>query len=159
MSGRRAAFLLVCVLLIGSLQSSSARADVIEPYLVQTAKKSGYWKSHVNQSVTGSWQILRNGSEPYGFELNGKRALFFAQLHLTCSKEPRYVKMQLARVLPTGRLDTTGTTTWTLGAGTTPTWQGSFFWESKTKYPMIVRFKVVGGKCFSPQRQFKWWQP
>lgn len=154
--------LIVLLLLIGvvlSLGGSSASSAELEPYLVQTSKKSGYWKSHVDQSVNGSWQILRNGSGPYGFDLNGKRTLFFVQLHLTCSKKPRYVKIQLARVLPSGKLDTTGTNTWVVGSESTPTWQGSFWWESKTKYPIIARFKVVGGKCFSPQRQFKWWQP
>lgn len=137
------------------LLSQQAYANSAEPYLVSIAKESGVQKVTKNQSVTGSWQNF-GGVKP--FELNGDRALFFAQLHINCTKRPKYVKIRLARIKP-GKDDTTGTTTWSFNKNTTRDWQGSLWWESNTKLPVIAQFKVIGGKCYSDQRQFKWWQP
>ena len=137
------------------LLSQQAYANSAEPYLVSIAKESGVQKVTKNQSVTGSWQNF-GGVKP--FELNGDRALFFAQLHINCTKRPKYVKIRLARI-KLGKDDTTGTTTWSFNKNTTRDWQGSLWWESNTKLPVIAQFKVIGGKCYSDQRQFKWWQP
>ena len=106
--------------------------------------------------MTGKWQTFK-GCDP--FVLGGERSLFFAQLHINCTKRPKYVKLRIARIKPDGTKDTTGTTTWSFTKDTTKDWQGSMWWESKTKYPIVAQYKVVGGKCYSDQRQFKWWQP
>jgi hypothetical protein len=150
---RKAAGLILASLIVFA---TSASAESAEPYIVATAKKSGLCKSEADQRVTGKWQTFA-GCEP--FALGGNRSLFFAQLHLTCTKPPKYVKIRIARLLPNGKRDTTGTTTWVLGKGTPKTWQGATYWELKTKHPIVAQFKVGGGKCYSPQRQFKWWQP
>jgi hypothetical protein len=131
-------------------------ADATEPYVVTTAKKSGLCKVESDQSVTGKWQTFKD-CDP--FVLGGERSLFFAQLHINCTKRPKYVKLRIARLKPDGTKDTTGTTTWSFTKDTTKDWQGSMWWESKTKYPIVAQYKVVGGKCYSDQRQFKWWQP
>ena len=138
------------------LSLSPVSADSQEPYVVAKGKKSKVIKVETSQRVTGHWQDF-GGIPP--FQLNGKRALFFAQLHLTCSKSPRYVKIRLARSHADGSLDTTGTNTWVLGKNAPKTFQGSLWWESKTKYPIKAQFKVIGGRCYSSERQFKFWQP
>jgi len=128
-----------------------------QPYAAAQAKTSGLCKATDNQSYkSGKWTTFA-GCEP--FEIGGARSLFFAQLHLDCEKRPKWVKIRLARLLPDGSKDTTGTNTWTLGPDAPPKWQGSTWWESKTKYPMVAQFKVGGGKCISNERQFKWWTP
>jgi hypothetical protein len=137
------------------LLAFSTQAIASDPYVVQTAKNSGLQKSVKDQKVTGKWQNF-GGLKP--FKLNGERTLFFAQLHLNCSKRPKYVKIRLSRI-KSGKDDTTGTTTWSFTGKTTKDWQGSLWWESKTEYPIVAQYKVVGGKCYSDQRQLKWWQP
>lgn len=132
----------------------SASVDPV-PY-VTGSNKSGLHKDTKNQKVTSNKWINFQGG---GFTLNGDRSLFFAQLHLTCTKNPKYVKIRLARHLKNGKLDTTGTNTWVLGKGTPKNWQGSTWWESRTFHPITAQFYVGGGKCVSPQRQFKYWQP
>lgn len=94
------------------------------------------------------------------FTLNGERTLWAAQLHVTCKKAPKYIKMRMARHTPSG-LDTTGTNTWMLNKKMpNKSWQGSFVWETKSDYPMTVQYKIIGGKdCKSNSRQFKYWQP
>jgi hypothetical protein len=69
--------------------------------------------------------------------------------------------MRLARNLPNGKLDTTGTNTWMLnGKKPKKSWQGSFVWETTSHHPMTVQYKIIGGKnCKSNSRQFKYWQP
>jgi hypothetical protein len=119
------------------------------------AKKSGLCKVTSNQSVTGKWQTFKD-CEP--FVLGGERSLFFVQLHINCTKRPKYVKLRLARLTPDGK-DTTGTTTFSFTPETTKDWQGTMWWESKTTYPIVAQYKVVGGKCYSDERQVKWWQP
>jgi hypothetical protein len=150
--------MLIIAIIVSALLSSSmaSEASSAEPYLVAKAKVSGIQKSEKDQKVTGKWQNF-GGVEP--FVLNGERTMFFAQLHINCTKRPKYVKIRLARLLPDGKKDTTGTNTWSFTDETTKDWQGSLWWESKTEYPMMAQFKVVGGKCYSDQRQFKWWQP
>lgn len=121
-----------------------------------TGKKSGLCKVTADQYAPEMvWTTFRS-CEP--FRLNGKRTLFFAQLHLTCRVKPRWVKVRLARLTPWG-IDSTGTNTWTVGKNMPTKWQGSITWESKTKWPMVAQFKYGGGSCVSTQRQFKWWQP
>jgi hypothetical protein len=128
-----------------------------QPYAAAQAKTSGLCKATDNQSYkSGKWTTFA-GCEP--FEIGGARSLFFAQLHLDCEERPKWVKIRLARLLPDGSKDTTGTNTWTLGPDAPLKWQGSTWWESKTKYPMVAQFKVGGGKCISNERQFKWWTP
>ena len=93
------------------------------------------------------------------FTLNGERTLWVAQLHMQCKKKPRYVKMRLARNLPNGKLDTTGTNTYAYPKGI-KVWNGTLLWETKSNYPMTVQYKIMGGGgCTSSNRQFKWWQP
>jgi len=93
------------------------------------------------------------------FTLNGERTLWVAQLHMKCKKKPRYVKMRLARNLPNGKLDTTGTNTYAYPKGI-KVWNGTLLWETKSKHPMTVQYKIMGGGgCTSSNRQFKWWQP
>lgn len=93
------------------------------------------------------------------FKLNGKRTLWVSQLQMKCKKKPRYVKMRLARHLPNGKLDTTGTTTYAYPKSI-KVWNGTLLWETKSKHPMSVQYKIMGGsKCTSSSRQFKWWQP
>jgi hypothetical protein len=150
---RKAASLALAGLLV--LWMPQSKAESAEPYMVATAKKSGLCKSETDQKVTGRWQNFF-GCEP--FALNGDRSLFFVQLHINCTKRPKYVKLRLARITPEGN-DTTGTTTFSFTKSTTKDWQGTMWWESNTKHPIVAQYKVVGGKCYSDQRQFKWWQP
>ena len=122
-------------------------------------KNSGLKKSEFNQvlKTNNKWQTLQfNGSDAW--TLNGDRTLWSAQAHVHCKKKPKYIKMRLARVKPNGKLDTTGTTTWS-GIATNK-WQGSFLWATRSLYPMVVQIKIKGGKgCHSPIREFKYWQP
>jgi hypothetical protein len=147
---------LTCALILSLLGASQAQATSATPYVVATAKKSGFCKNVKHQKVTGKWQNF-GGCKP--FKLNGQRSLFFAQLHLNCTKRPKYVKIRFARLLPNGKKDTTGTTTFSFTKNTTKDWQGTTWWEMKTKHPIVAQYKVVGGKCYSDQRQVKWWQP
>jgi hypothetical protein len=144
---------IACALVISLIASSPVQAN--EPYLVSTAKKSGLCKNDNAQKVTGKWQTFA-GCEP--FVLNGERSLFFVQLHINCTKRPKYVKLRLVRLTPNGK-DSTGTTTFSFTPQTTKDWQGTMWWEAKTKHPIVAQYKVVGGKCYSDQRQVKWWQP
>jgi hypothetical protein len=144
---------IACALVISLIASSPVQAS--EPYLVSTAKKSGLCKNDNAQKITGKWQTFA-GCEP--FVLNGERSLFFVQLHINCTKRPKYVKLRLVRLTPNGK-DSTGTTTFSFTPQTTKDWQGTMWWEAKTKHPIVAQYKVVGGKCYSDQRQVKWWQP
>lgn len=144
---------LLVALLVGA--TIPATADELQPYITGT-KKSKFQKVEYNQYASNGWQSFA-GIRPY--QLNGKRALFFAQLHLRCTKQPNSVKIRLARIHADGSLDTTGTNTWVMGKNAPKTFQGSLWWESLTKYPITAQFKVNGGKCVSTQRQLKFWQP
>ena len=148
--------LAACAIALSLVFTSQVHAEAVEPYIVPMAKKSGLCKVESNQSVTGKWQTFKN-CDP--FVLGGERSLFFVQLHINCEKRPKYVKLRLARLLPDGTKDTTGTTTFSFTDETTKDWQGTMWWESKTTYPIVAQYKVVGGKCYSDERQFKWWQP
>ena len=131
-------------------------ADNTEPYVTASAKESGLCKTTADQSYkSGKWTTYA-GCDP--FVLGGQRSLFFTQLRLECTKRPRYVKIRIARITPTG-LDTTGTNTYVLGKQAPLSWSGTTWWELKTKHPIVAQFKVVGGKCVSSERQFKWWTP
>ena len=108
----------------------------------------------------GKWRdVPFNGDD--AFTLNGERTVWLTQLHVSCKKAPKYIKMRLARHLPNGKLDTTGTNTWMLnGKKPNKEWQGSFVWETESTNPMTVQYKIMGGKgCKSDSRQFKYWQP
>jgi len=145
---------LVCALVLTSAIPTTGQPH--QPLLVSKAKHSGICKTWIDQHAKqGDWVTFR-GCDP--FQLNGKRSLFFAQLHLTCKKKPRWVKIRLARLTPTG-WDSTGTNSWTLGPSAPRKWQGSIWWESKTKWPIVAQYKYGGGSCVSTQRQLKWWQP
>jgi hypothetical protein len=132
-------------------------AETTAPYVVAKSKVSGLCKNTERQNLKPYKWTTFHGCEPYA--LGGDRSLFFAQLHLKCSKKPKYVKVRFARLLPNGKRDTTGTNTWVLGKNTPKTWHGSMYWEMKTKYPIVAQFKVGGGNCYSSQRQFKYWTP
>lgn len=149
---KKVSALALAFLLVGS----NVSADDLEPYVAKEGKHSKFQKVFDDQRATSQWQNFAS-IRPY--KLNGKRALFFAQLHLYCSVKPRYAKIRLARIHADGSLDTTGTNTWVLGENASKTPQMSLWWESKTEYPIIAQFKVRGGKCVSTQRQFKFWQP
>ena len=152
---RNVAVVLVVLWCLFSLTASQASTNN-DPSMFVNGKHSGIHKDTRSQVVVANkWTDFEGG----GFKLNGKRSLFFAQLHLTCSAKPTFVKVRLARHHKNGLLDTTGTNTWVTGAGMPDSWQGSLWWESDTKYLITAQFYVAGGKCFSPQRQFKWWQP
>lgn len=148
---KKVSALALAFLLVGS----NAAADDLEPYITGS-KKSKHQKVIFDQNDGTGWQFFA-GIRP--FQLDGKRALFFAQLHLRCTKQPNSVKIRLARIHADGSLDTTGTNTWVLGKNAPKTFQGSLWWESLTKYPITAQFKVNGGKCVSTQRQLKFWQP
>jgi hypothetical protein len=151
---KRASVIIGAVLV---LIASPVIGQGLEPYAVAQAKTSGLCKATDSQSYKpGKWTTFA-GCDP--FQVGGPRSLFFAQLHLECEKRPRWVKIRLARLLPDGSMDTTGTNTWTLGKSAPLKWQGSTWWESKTDHPMVAQFKVGGGMCVSNQRQFKWWTP
>lgn len=150
---KKSSALALALVLIGATQVT---ADDLEPYLAHEGQHSKYQKALENQYVGKGWQNFA-GIAP--FQLNGERALFFAQLRLTCSKKPRYIKIRLARVHADGSLDTTGTNTWVMGKNAPERFTGSLWWESLTKYPVKPQFKVTGGKCVSTERQFKFWQP
>lgn len=137
------------------LTGSSVKADDGDPYITINAAQAHHQKTLDNQSIRRGWQDMA-GIDPYS--LGGPRALFFVQLRLQCSKDPRYVKIRLARVTPDG-LNTTGTTTWVLGKTSPNSWSGTTYWESLTEYPIKPQFKVVGGKCYATERQFKYWMP
>jgi hypothetical protein len=156
MSAKKTLIITLAISLLVSSPVTSQAVSVEPPYVVAKAKESGLQKSEDHQKASGKWQTFK-GIDP--FVLDGDRSLFFAQLHLTCTKIPKYVKIRIARLLENGKRDTTGTTTWVLGKGTPKTWQGTTYWELKTKHPIVAQFKVGGGNCYSPERQFKWWQP
>lgn len=124
-------------------------------------KNSGI-KKNENKVVLhiGEWNDVPF-TQGNAFKLNGKRTLWFAQLHVKCKKAPKYIKLRFARHLPNGTLDTTGTNTWMLnGHMPQKAWQGTLNWETKSKYPMTFQYIIIGGKgCTSDNRQFKWWQP
>jgi hypothetical protein len=127
-----------------------------QPYVIAAAKTSGLCKKTEPQFYkSGKWTTFA-GCEPLA--LGGDRSLFFAQLRLVCEKRPKYVKVRLARLTPDG-INSTGTNTWVMGKNAPLNWSGTMYWESKTKHPIVAQFKVVGGKCVSNERQFKWWQP
>ena len=150
---KRASIIIGAVLV---LIASPVIGKGLEPYAVAQAKTSGLCKNTDSQSYkSGKWTTFA-GCEP--LTLGGDRSLFFAQLRLVCEKRPKYVKMRLARQTPDG-LNTTGTNTWVMDKNAPLNWSGTMWWESKTKHPIVAQFKVVGGKCVSNERQFKWWQP
>ena len=148
------AVVLVVLWCLTSLTSSGATTN--DPSMFVNGKHSGIHKDTRSQAVIpNKWTDFQGG----GFKLNGKRALFFAQLHLSCSSKPTFVKVRLARHHKNGSLDTTGTNTWVTGWNMPDSWQGTIWWESDTKYLITAQFYVAGGNCSSPERQFKWWQP
>lgn len=127
------------------------------------AKETIWWKDTTNQVLpSNKWTYLTfNGKTTISKDSKG-RALYCSQVHLKFSKDkkPRYVKLRFARQLENGKLDTTGTTTWTLGKNTPLTWQGSTCWPVNTTKNVAVQVKVGGsGTWNSPLRQFKVWAP
>ena len=150
---KRASIIIGAVLV---LIASPVIGKGLEPYAAAQAKTSGLCKNTDPQAYKpGKWTTFA-GCEPLA--LGGQRSLFFAQLRLVCEKRPKYVKIRLARQTPDG-LNTTGTNTWVMGKNAPLNWSGTMWWESNTKHPIVAQFKVVGGKCVSNERQFKWWQP
>ena len=91
--------------------------------------------------------------------LDGQRTLYFIHNQIRCSKSPEYIQMRFARHHADGSLDTTGTQTWFTHGSTLKKFTLTQTWTMKTKYPVSAQVKVAGGKCWSSERQFKWWQP
>jgi hypothetical protein len=145
-------FLIVFIVFVLSLTGvSPAQADPTDGIKKDTKTvtlKIGKWRD-----------VPFNGNN--AFTLNGERTLWVAQLHMSCRKAPKYIKMRFARHLPNGKIDSTGTNTWMLnGKKPKKSWQGSLMWESNSTHPMTVQYKIMGGKgCKSNSRQFKYWQP
>lgn len=154
--GRIKVFLLTSLLVLGIMAPAIGNTNA--PSITATARHSKVCKNTTpHRAVTGKWTSFP-GCGPYS--LHGPRSLFFAQLHLTCTKRPTWVKIRFARVHKDGSLDTTGTTTWVLGKNAPKVWQGATWWESITIHPIKAQYKVSpGAKCVTPQRQFKYWKP
>ena len=91
--------------------------------------------------------------------LDGKRTLYFIHNQIRCSVAPEYIQMRFARIHPDGSIDTTGTNTWFTHGSKLKKFTISQTWTMKTKWPVSAQIKVAGGKCWSVERQFKWWQP
>lgn len=91
--------------------------------------------------------------------LNGKRTLYFIHTSLRCSKTPEYIQLRFARHINGKPLDTTGTNTWFTTGSKLHKFTISQTWTMATKHPVSAQIKVAGGKCWSVERQFKWWQP
>ena len=122
------------------------------------------WQSYENQSIkTGKWVTMQFKKNRTDIVKNGKgRTLYCSKVHLNFigKKNPKYVKLRLARVLPNGKLDTTGTNTWVLGKSSPKKWQGSMCWSIDTEYPVRAQIKIGGkGSYTSTLRQFKAWSP
>lgn len=126
------------------------------------AKGVDVWKSQSNQSIPrGKWTTLKFGDKT-AISPKGSRSLYCAQVHLNISgKKPRWVKIRFARLLPNGKLDSTGTNTWTLGKNAPESWQGSVCWPINPDTPVVAQVKYGGGpkSITSPLRQFKAWNP
>jgi hypothetical protein len=127
------------------------------------AKGVEVWKSETNQSIKrGKWTTLKFGNRA-AMEPKGSRSFYCAQVHLNIPKKnkPKWVKIRFARVLPNGKLDSTGTNTWVLGKRSPASWQGSTCWPINPDYPVVAQVKYGGGpkSITSPLRQFKSWNP
>lgn len=126
------------------------------------AKTTNVWKSTSIQEIPrGKWTTLKFGKKS-AMEPFGTRSLYCSQVHLTFGKsKPKWVKIRIARVLPSGKLDTTGTNTWVLGKNSPRKWQGATCWAINPNYPVVAQVKYGGGPktVKSPLRQFKSWNP
>jgi hypothetical protein len=129
------------------------------------AKASGtsVWKTEKNQVIKkGKWTTLTFGNRTAMPSMGSTRTLYCSQVHFDFGKKkPSYVKLRLGRVLPNGKLNTTGTNTWAVGKNAPRLWQGSMCWPINTKYPMVLQVKFGGGDRTETitQRQFKAWNP
>ena len=145
-------FLLILVLCLSITPANAAPNNTV------------MWQSYENQSIkTGKWVTMKFKKDRTDIVKKGNgRTLYCSKVHLnfTGKKKSRYVKIRLARVLPNGKLDTTGTTTWTLGKSAPKKWQGSMCWSIDTDYPVRAQVKIGGsGSYTSTLRQFKAWSP
>jgi hypothetical protein len=142
------------------LSFSLLLASIITP---SNAKGVDVWKSETNQTITrNKWTTLKFGKRT-AMDPAGSRSLYCSQVHLNIPKKnkPKWVKIRFARVLPNGKLDSTGTNTWTLGKRSPASWQGSTCWPINPDYPVVAQVKYGGGpkSITSPLRQFKSWNP
>lgn len=89
------------------------------------------------------------------------RALYSIQVGIPCKgKKPDWIRLRLARRLPNGTLDTTGTNTWVLGQKSPDTLWLSHLWQINARHPVEAQIKVHGGSChYMTTRQFKRWIP
>lgn len=89
------------------------------------------------------------------------RALYSIQVAIPCKgTKPAWVRLRLARRLPDGSLDTTGTNTWVLGPRSPETIWMSHLWQINARHPVVAQIKVHGGSCrHMTTRQFKRWIP
>jgi hypothetical protein len=126
------------------------------------AKETVQWKTEKTQWIkANSWQTLDFDGKTSITKIDRSRALYCTQVGLKLgSKKPSYIKIRFARVLPSGKLDTTATNTWVLGKNSPKTWHGSLCWSISTEHPVKVQIKVKGkGQYKSHLRQFKAWSP
>ena len=80
-------FFIVFIVFVLSLSLSSpvqAETDGIKKSSSTVALKIGKWRD-----------VPFNGND--AFTLNGERTVWLAQLHVSCKKAPKYIKMRLAR--------------------------------------------------------------
>lgn len=120
-----------------------------------------FWQDYGDQKIKGKKWVTLNYHGNQAIKKEGKgRTLYCVKMHIRYTKKPAYIKLRLARVLPNGSLDTTGTNTWVLGPETPTKWQGSLCWIIDTDYPVEAQVKIGGkGSYTSYMRQFKAWSP
>ena len=89
------------------------------------------------------------------------RGLYSIQVAIPCKgTKPDWIRLRLARVLPDGRLDTTGTNTWVIGQKAPQTLWLSHLWQINAHRPVKAQIKIHGGSCsYMTTRQFKLWIP
>jgi hypothetical protein len=129
------------------------------------SKASGInvWKTEKDQTISKDrWTTMIFGDRKEMAPIGPGRTLYCSQIHMYFpNKKPRWVKLRLGRELPNGKLDTTGTNTWTLGKNAPEKWQGAVCWPINTEYPMTIQVKFGGGpsKVVITQKQYKAWNP
>lgn len=125
------------------------------------AKERVQWKSTDSQWIKANiWTTLDFNGNQAITKLNKNRALYCTQLGLKYSKNPKYIKIRFARILPDKLKDTTATNTWVMGKNSPKTFHGSMCWSISTEYPVVVQVKIGGSGVYeSHLRQFKAWSP
>jgi hypothetical protein len=121
-----------------------------------------YKDASVQKIKANKWQDLKFDGKGKTIKGNGNRSLWCIQANVSMKgKNPSYVKLRFARHLPSGKIDTTGTSTFVVGGNGMTAFYESTCWEFKSNYPVSAQIKVVGKKkyYYSEMRQFKMWTP